>query len=270
MLGRPAPDESETNDLIRKQYVVFCSLGKYTDTSSVRIAPPLSMWDAPDPRDKTFNRFARREVTKMARGQEYWDSEFDDYALPDRSGSLPNGVKQGFVSARAWKPKPETENGSPKTSSPKPPPVRLQPSKQDMPQVPAFTFGVQEAKKREADLGMFTDKSSSFLDDLKSLGVPGTSSGPTSPGGLSFGSGNGGSSPLLPAFELAGPKLPSRFAPTQANGQIKKTSSINTAPVGTTPVPVAGAQLARGTKRLGMGRPAPWVAGDGQKKTKLH
>lgn len=194
---------------------------------SIRAAPPLSMWDAPEPQDKNFNRFARREVTKATRAAEYWASEADEYALPD--------LNAGFTSARAipTKPthssshssrlsKPYHMSSSSASNPPSPKPVVKIPQRNhNLPAPLPFTFGSAEDKKKDTNLGFFTDTSNDSLAAMKSLGLPDTFNG----GGLGIGSGGGSDWKSL-------------AQPTAT---------------GATEVP-----LAKGTKRLGMGRPAPW------------
>jgi len=84
---------------------------------SVRAAPPLSMWDAPESSGHFFNRFARREVTKAARAAEYWSSDFDEYALPE------HGKGPKFTAARSAA---RSKSSNPSSSKPPaPPPVKL-------------------------------------------------------------------------------------------------------------------------------------------------
>lgn len=219
MLTRPSPDEGATKEMIMKH---------------VRSAPPLSMWDAPEPRDHGFNRFGRREVTKAARAAEYWSSDYDEYALPDPKHSV------GWTSARSA---PRTKASNP--SSPRPPaapPVKLKPSNHKLPEPLPFTFGANEAPRLQADLGLFTDHSSSSLAMMKSLGLPGEDSSVTSPN------------------MNVGPEPPS-ISSFQTAAKSSMSDWKDLGPLDADPK-MAGAsvQLAKGTKRLGMGRPVAWGA----------
>ncbi|KAK4688393.1 ATP-dependent DNA helicase UvrD/PcrA, partial [Tremellales sp. Uapishka_1] len=221
ILGRTLPDEADTKDMIMKH---------------VRAAPPLSMWDAPEGRD-LHNRFARRENTKAARAAEYWSSDFDEYALPDTSTGATSSnrpfkpPKTGFVSART------AITSQSKPSSPaRPPPPPIKSANRDFPAPLPFTFGLNEAPKAEAGIGLFTNSSSSSLAMMKNLGLPASTSSPAS-------SPNPNTSPALPGV--------SSFQSTSSNSI---SSWKNLGPAETTQ------PLVKGTKRLGMGRPAPWGA----------
>lgn len=184
------------------------------------------MWDAPEPQDRNFNRFARREVTKATRAAEYWASEADEYALPDLNAgfttarAIPAKSSHSSHSSRLSKPYQQSSN----PSSPKPV-VKLPQRNHDLPAPLPFTFGSAGDTKKDADLGMFTKGSNDSLAAMKSLGLPDTSGG--GGGGLDFGFGGGSDWKSL-------------AQPTTNGGTGGE-------------VP-----LAKGTKRLGMGRPAPW------------
>jgi hypothetical protein len=253
------------------------------------------MWDEPEPRDRQFNRFARREVTKAARAAEYWSSEFDEYALPDSSAG---GDTNGFRSARGTmanghsrmgKPYP-TKSGAERPVAP--PVIKLEPTKHDLPDPLPFTFNIPRAGPPKADIGGFTETSNSSLALMKSLGVledddvPLIPSGGSSParasGGLGvrkggkarMGGGLGGSSPLLGSVSpvVAGIGFEGRGKADvdewknlglDANelglGLGLGTELSRDGAVGLQRNGVGGdVPLARGTKRLGMGRPAAW------------
>jgi DNA helicase-2/ATP-dependent DNA helicase PcrA len=205
------------------------------------------MWDAPEPRDRNFNRFARREVTKAARAAEYWADDVDEYALPGMPGVDPNRAPAGFVSARDRMKQP----GGVEPRSPKPPPVILKSRNHQFPEPLPFTFNAPaEAKRPGADLGMFTSSSSSSLAMMKGLGLPG-STGST---------GSNGVSPLASPNPDSSPKPPEIAAfQSAANSSLSalKGLGLPDLPTGGTGQG-QGVQLAKGTKRLGMGRPAPW------------
>lgn len=206
------------------------------------------MWDAPEPRDRNFNRFARREVTKAARAAEYWADDVDEYALPGMPGVDPNRAPgSGFVSARDRMKQP----GSVEPRSPKPPPVILKSRNHHFPEPLPFTFNAPaEAKRPGADLGMFTSSSSSSLAMMKGLGLPG-STGST---------GSNGASPLASPNPDRSPKPPEIASfQSAANSSLSalKGLGLPDLPTGGT-AQGQGVQLAKGTKRLGMGRPAPW------------
>lgn len=197
------------------------------------------MWDAPEPQDRNFNRFARREITKATRAAEYWASEHDEYALPGSSG---------FQSARAGMPRPrdrerDRERDGP-TSPAKPPPKPIKSRHVDIPAPLPFTFGKPDAKKSEAGLGSFTNASNNFLSNLDSLGVGIPDDLP--PDDLGLGAGAGSSPFASPA--LGG--SPNFFGGDRLGGAGASSA-----------LPSGGrVELAKGTKRLGMGRPAPWGA----------
>jgi DNA helicase-2/ATP-dependent DNA helicase PcrA len=187
------------------------------------------MWDAPEPQDRNFNRFARREITKATRAAEYWASEHDEYALPGMSGT-----STGFQSARAGMPRPrdrDRDRDREPTSPAKPPPKPIKSRHVDIPAPLPFTFGRPDPKKSEAGLGSFTNASNSFLSNLDSLGVGPIDEGE---GSSPFASPSLGGSPNL----FAGDRLPTP-AGLPGGGRV---------------------ELAKGKKRLGMGRPAPWGA----------
>jgi hypothetical protein len=273
------------------------------------------MWDAPEPRDQQFNRFARREVTKAARAAEYWASEADDYALPGH-GSAP---RSAFQTARNYA---SGERGDrDRMSQPvnvkreaKPPPVILPSRNHHFPELPKFTLTGDTPAKKEQDLGGWTSASSSSLAMMKNLGLPGE--------GI-LGVGSGGSSPLLgspkPGSNTTSPRgmavgrmsamaMPSRpgmsrpgsgtgalglagvgigtggsagagAASSMAAFQARAVSSLDalkgiglpeagpavqvSREAGAAVEAAGGAPnggLAKGRKRLGMGRPAPWGA----------
>jgi DNA helicase-2/ATP-dependent DNA helicase PcrA len=208
------------------------------------------MWDAPEPRDRNFNRFARREVTKAARAAEYWADDVDEYALPGMPGVDPNRAPgSGFVSARDRMKQP----GSAEPRSPKPPPVILKSRNHQFPEPLPFTFNAPaEAKRPGADLGMFTSSSSSSLAMMKGLGLPGST-------------GSNGSSPLASPNPDRSPKPPEIASfQSAANSSLSALKGLGLPDLPTGGLPTGGTgqgqgvQLAKGTKRLGMGRPAPW------------
>lgn len=205
-----------------------------TDYHSVRAAPPLSMWDAPDPQDRNFNRFARREITKATRAAEYWASDTDEYALP---GTSVGGPSTGFQSARTSLARPNHHHHHPRerdrdgpASPAKPPPKPIKSKHVDIPTPLPFTFGKPDPKQSDQGLGSFTNASNNFLANLDSLGV-GDGGNPMHSGSSPFAS---------PSLDIGGPLLGSdSSAGLPSSGRVA---------------------LAKGTKRLGMGRPAPWGA----------
>lgn len=152
--------------------------------------------------------------------------------------------------------------------SPKPPPVILKPRDHGLPAPLPFTFNTAPGtggRPGEKSLGAFTSANSSSLAMMKALGLPGGSS-ETAPA-------SGGSSPALRGSPNPGSS--GAFSPRTADVssfESKANSSLSAfkglglpdAPSGGTGAP-SGVPLAKGTKRLGMGRPAPW----GAKKTRL-
>lgn len=227
--GRELPDEAETRELIAK---------------NVRTAPPISTWDQPDPDSRIYNRFGRRDGPgKMARGLEYWNSEHDDYALPGEDGapSYNMGPPKGFTaisSARSLLRQPQAP------AAPKPPPVKLKSSNYGLPGPVPFTFA-EDRDQKPADLTSFTSSSNAGLAAMKSLGMglggdPPPDSKPT--GLTSFtSSSNAG----LAAMKSLGMDLgadDSSVVSSASGASRPATSGSGSAP------------LARGTKRLGMGR----------------
>lgn len=207
IVGRTLADEEVTRKLV---------------ANYVRFAPPPSTWDAPDPDSRIYNRFGRRDGPgKMARGIEYWNSEFDDYALPGEGGAPPYnmGAPRGFTSiasAKSLLRQPQAP------AAPKPPPVKLKSSNYGLPGPVPFTFGGREEHK-PTDLTSFTSSANSGLAAMKSLGM-----------------------------DLGEPDISS-----------KPNSSMSALGGRPAQPPSAGGSvpLARGTKRLGMGRaPSSWGA----------
>ncbi|BEI85006.1 hypothetical protein CcaverHIS002_0504070 [Cutaneotrichosporon cavernicola] len=190
MLGRAAPDEETTKEMIMKH---------------VRAAPPLSTWDVPAPGKKGYGMYGSRRETGVGRASDYWKSDADDYALPPMGSEASGGRVSFFSSAKSmaqWQ----------APAAPKPPVQRLESSNKNLPSGPLpFSFGGQHTARPDATLSSFASAGSSSLAAMKALGLPDDS------------------------------------------------------PIGTTPGSgESSVPLARGTKRLGMGRPAPW----GSKKAK--
>lgn len=200
------------------------------------------MWDTPESRDHGFNRFARREVTKAARSAEYWSSDVNEYALPDPQN------RTGFQPARLASRSKPSKPSSPRP--PAPPPIRLPPSKHRLPEMIPFKFGTEESARPQTDLGLFTNSSTSSLAMMKSLGLPCEDSPATSPSPYSS-----PQPPSVSTFQNA------------AMSSMSDWKDLGPPDVGarTLGEPV---QLAKGTKRLGMGRPAPW--GEGTKRPRAE
>ncbi|WVW80167.1 hypothetical protein I302_102144 [Kwoniella bestiolae CBS 10118] len=257
MLARPHPDEDEARDMIMKH---------------VRAAPPLSTWDAPEPRDKHSNRFARREVTKATRAAEYWASDTDEYALPSdgngKSNPYASAVQSGFTSARMGL----SSSGSGKSRQPAPGTgsvrepkmerevVKIKSANKNMPDILPFTFGQPDPVKKDTSIGSLQKGGMDSLSLMASLGLPPDTGLTIPPNGGNSRHGSKdrsspfmGSSPRLGSSPMlgGGMKLPSVPVSSLSNG-------IGRGGAGTG----AGAGgLNRGTKRLGMGRPAPWGSG---------
>jgi DNA helicase-2/ATP-dependent DNA helicase PcrA len=149
-----------------------------------------------------------------------------------------SGTSTGFQSARAGMPRPrdrdrerDRDRDREPTSPAKPPPKPIKSRHVDIPAPLPFTFGRPDPKKSEAGLGSFTNASNSFLSNLDSLGV-----GPIdeAEGSSPFASPSLGGSPNL----FAGDRLPA-VPGLPSGGRV---------------------ELAKGKKRLGMGRAAPWGA----------
>ena len=222
-------------------------------------------------------------MTKATRAAEYWASEADEYALPDKvpngSGNPRHGA-QGFTSGRVErdrlsKPYKRDKMGNIQRSPPKPV-IRLPQRDHHFPEMPTFQLGQVEAAKPETDLGMFTNASSSGLALMKSLGLPGEDSSPLLSPSLSAYSGGSpnwsggatlpsrGAMPSRPPAWV--PKMP-HFSSTakaamddwKSLGLPSANGAATTASAGAAVTARSGAiPLAQGTKRLGMGRPAPW------------
>ena len=212
-------------------------------------------------------------MTKATRAAEYWASDLDEYALPD--AKLANKNVTGFTSARAAqsardrmsKPYNTGSNAAPR--SPPKPVLKLPQRDHRLPEPMPFSFGAPEDKKTEAGLGLFTNASSSGLALMKSLGLPGEDDSPaTSPGVKSPGLGG---SPLFGGDSSAFPSkiaLPSGPRPPMSAGGARSSMLGNGFGTGDAwkslaqPSVQAEASgsipLAKGTARLGMGRPAPW------------
>jgi len=202
------------------------------------------MWDAPEPRDKQFNRFARRDVTKAARAADYWASEADEYDL--------SSVAAGFTSARTHNPggsgssrmsKPYANPGG--VRSPPKPVVKFQ-TKHNLPSAIPFTFNSPALKKPGTELNDITSNSKDLLADMLSLG----SDDPLA--GTSLGLGAGGGKAVVNDWR-------SLSQPNRSSGASSLTPGLG----GRTAGEASGSgrgdiQLAKGKKRLGMGRPAAW------------
>ncbi|KAI9632622.1 P-loop containing nucleoside triphosphate hydrolase protein [Dioszegia hungarica] len=254
MLERPVPDESGMKDKIMKH---------------VRAAPPLSTWDAPEARDSSFNRFARREVTKATRAAEYWNSEADEYALPGQKGfasALHASNAQRDRTGGGGSDRDRMLQPNNIVRSPKPPPVLLPSRNHQFPEMPKFSFNVDkdDGRGKDAGLGSFTNASTSSLAMMKNLGLPGGSgSGGSSPMGAG---GSGATSPALGSsarFPGLGSAVGGGFQASAAAGLAGMKG------LGMPDLPGAAGGggevlLAKGKKRLGMGRPQPW----GAKKTR--
>lgn len=245
---------------------------------SVHTAPPLSMWDAPEPQDRgiAFNRFARREVTKATRAAEYWSSEYDEY---DLSAPAPRGSR-GFKSAREnWKSPKVDENASPKK-----PVVKLPPRNHNLPAPLPFTFNTPVEEKKEVGLGSFAKANTSHLDMLRGLGDDDLPLGDDLIG-AGAGAGGGGSSGAGSPAMFGSPRLGGvgrvkdggadwRSLAGLGGGGATAGSALGMGlglgmsmeRVGSGGSGGAGVKLAGGTKRLGMGRPVPW--GQGQAPAK--
>ncbi|WWC68615.1 uncharacterized protein I206_102545 [Kwoniella pini CBS 10737] len=272
MLARPNPDEEEAKDMIMKH---------------VRAAPPMSTWDAPEPRDKYSNRFARREVTKATRAAEYWASEADEYALPDQVNGNPyaSSVKSGFTSARmglsgsskSRQPAPGSGSIREEKNQPQKEVIKIKSANKNIPQLLPFTFGTPDPIKVDTDISSFQKGGQNALDFMANLGLP-PDPPLIYPNSNLNGNGNGSSinkngntsisrksSPFLGNANANGngssPKLSS--SPLLGNNGIKLPSLPSTlSRGGSNSTSTAG--LNKGNKRLGMGRPAPY----GSKKAK--
>ncbi|WVF65803.1 hypothetical protein IAT40_000540 [Kwoniella sp. CBS 6097] len=273
MLDRPPPDEEATKEMIRKH---------------VRAAPPLSMWDAPEPRDKWSNRFARREVTKATRAAEYWASEADEYALPGTnananggggsssgSGSNPYAAAManpGFTSARVGLAAPKSRQPGPNSTRneapPKRDPIKIKSANKNIPEPLPFTFGQPDPVRSEASIGSFTSGNSASLAMMATLGLPPDI--PPGAGSAGAGSTTGrgqskGSSPFMGSSpRLGGGGSSPALGNGTANGGVKLPAVpglvSSAAGTGRTGVPGANGVPMNGRKRLGMGRPQPWGA----------
>ncbi|WRT65720.1 uncharacterized protein IL334_002668 [Kwoniella shivajii] len=280
MLGRPHPDEDGAKEMIMRH---------------VRAAPPLSTWDAPEPRDKWSNRFARREVTKATRAAEYWASESDEYALPGNAKSDGNGenpyaasMVSGFTSARMGlnsKSKQPSKSNSTRNEKPIKEVIKIKSANKNIPDLLPFTFGQPDPIRSDADLGSFQKGGNAALAFMATLGLPPDSApspSSSSAGGTAIGigsRGHKGSSPFMgngngtgngngnnssPILGNSPSLLPSRLPIVPGSGSGSNLSS-SSRERGAGSIALGGNStnsngLNRGTKRLGMGRPAPWGA----------
>lgn len=188
----------------------------------VRSAPVLSRWDEPGPRGKS--NWMNRGAGSKSRGDAYWASDVDDYGL-----NAPP-ANSGFTSA--WSvTRPPTV--------PKPPPQRLQSSNRHIPAPLPFSFEPAPGPPPEQPtLTSFASTHLSSLNAMRNLGLP----------------------PDAPITDVASmpsardrvPSVVSQFAPPSTVNSRSSNNARNSA------APGAPVILARGTKRLGMGRPAPW------------
>ncbi|KAK6907367.1 hypothetical protein I203_101361 [Kwoniella mangroviensis CBS 8507] len=255
MLSRPHPDEDEAREMIMKH---------------VRAAPPLSTWDAPEPRDKHSNRFARREVTKATRAAEYWASDMDEYALPSdfnnsKTNPYASTVQSGFTSARMGlssasssmkSRQPGPGSGSKREPKIEKEIVKIKSANKNIPELLPFTFGQPDPIKSDTDINSLQKGGMDSLSFMANLGLP-PDTGLTIPP-KSNGTGGGRSSPFLGSAGGSSPKLGS--SPALGDGTklpaVPGSSLINGLNRGSG----VGGGINRGTKRLGMGRPAPWGA----------
>jgi len=207
------------------------------------------MWDAPEPRDKQFNRFARRDVTKAARAADYWASEADEYDLTSAASGA------GFSSARTQNPnstgasrmsKPYAAPGG--VRSPPKPVVKFQ-TNHKLPSAMPFTFNAPPQKKPGTELNDITSNSKDLLADMLSLG-----SDPMAGTSLALGGGvrkSGGS-------DWRDLSQPSRSAGSAGTGSVSASSGSGVGSSTSTSNGLGEIPLAKGKKRLGMGRPAAW------------
>lgn len=230
MLRRPAPDEEITKDLIMKH---------------VRSAPPLSRWDAPAPGSKARGWMSKM-AGKMSRGDAYWASDVDEYALGGQPTPAP--AQSGFASASSiTRPAPKEV---------KPPPQRLQSSVRHMPAPLPFSFeSTPGPPPEQPTLRSFASTHLSSLNAMKNLGLP-----PEPAPGASASRPGVSASSSHKASQVT-TSMPTKRKSSQVPSSIP--SSIPTNGNQAREPPVAGTSappvpLARGTKRLGMGRPAPW------------
>lgn len=190
-LGRPVPDEAETDELVKKH---------------LRSAPPLRTWETPEPSSRGMGWM--RGISARSRG---WPADPDD--------SLPSAQVSGFSSA-LYANGHKAEPMSPVKAEPKPPPQRIQSANRHLPAALPFLFETDVKPARpQPTLNSFAKTHLSSLSAMKNLGLP--------------------------------PEAPGTGEPQERAGEPQQPStSSRTAPLPRAPIP-----LARGTKRLGMGRP---------------
>ncbi|WWC87908.1 uncharacterized protein L201_002808 [Kwoniella dendrophila CBS 6074] len=247
MLARPHPNEDEAKDMIMKH---------------VRAAPPISTWDAPEPRDKYSNRFARREVTKATRAAEYWASEQDEYALPDNPYAT--SVQSGFTSAKMGLGKSTSKQPGPNTGTirneiPKKDRevVKIKSANKNIPEPLPFTFGQPDPVKVDTDISSFQKGGTDSLSFMANLGLlppdqPPIVGNTNNSKSSTNARGNNRSSPFLGG---SSPRLGS--SPALGNNlKLPSASGLTSTAIGGS----SGSNLNKGTKRLGMGRPAAWGA----------
>ncbi|WVR03792.1 hypothetical protein IAU60_000787 [Kwoniella sp. DSM 27419] len=243
MLARAPPDEERTKEMIKKH---------------VRAAPPLSTWDAPEPRDKWSNRFARREVTKATRAAEYWASESDEYALPSASNPYAASAGSGFTSARKLGLGKPSRNPGPNSSRSEAPekkePVKIKSANKNIPAPIPFTFGQPDPTRPDADLGTFTSGSNASLAMMATLGLP-----PDLPGFAASSSGPLGGSSSLQGSGDSNDRNSSKREKQPVAKSLLSNVSPRTAASATASSRVQDSSLPNlnvGVKRLGMGRPS--------------
>lgn len=233
------------------------------------------MWDAPEPNSRNHNRFARRETTKAARAAEYWASDFDEYALPDSASggsSLNRGVHvpksvPGFVSARLSKPGASKSN----PTSPKPPLPMLKSANRNFALPVPFSLQ-NEPPKPETGLRDFANCHNNHLAAMRSIGLPSPSAEGSSVGSpFSPNTSAGGGSPVPPSVGSFQNKSSSSISAWKNLGVPETSAGLGLGlGLGAQTSGAAGGAgrvpMVNGTKRLGMGRPAPW----GAKKTRLE
>jgi DNA helicase-2/ATP-dependent DNA helicase PcrA len=184
------------------------------------------MWDEPEPRDSQFNRFARREVTKAARAAEYWSSDFDEYALPDSAKSLAGGSSSGFRTAREGYKGSKSNDHQTHNRLGKPYPTKPGAQRPAPPPV----IKLAPTNLRLAEPIPFTFDAPRNVKPKADIGGFLESSNSSLAIMRSLGLPEDDELPLLSVSGGSSPVAPGR----------------------------ASVQLARGTKRLGMGRPTAW------------
>jgi DNA helicase-2/ATP-dependent DNA helicase PcrA len=234
MIGRAVRDEKRTAALI---------------AAHLRTAEPLSTWDAPsaDEQDRLREERSHSFSTRFGSGF----GGFGAFgAFNGKSRERERDVEDGRPGFLAFSSAKSLVNT---TSAPAKPVVRLQSSVRHLHALANAPTPVTQA----TNLMSFTSSSNSSLAAMKALGLPGPEAGTSV--GARAGAGTGAGSGVGLGAARAGTRPTGFTVPSATVSAAGTTTTSGTSATAN----AASAPLARGTKRLGMGRPAPW----GSKRT---